>query len=263
MPGIDIVKNMKSFIIIPIIFFAFSTLYGQNHSAYVDSIKIKELLNFSAGKLGCVYDWGASGPSRFDCSGFTQYVFQHIGITLPRVSTDQYFTGKVITISDIRKGDLVFFISREKEIDIGHVGLAFSDYSNGDFQFIHACSSMGEVCFSNYKNKLYSDSYVGARRIINFNDDLKNTVVSDTPNKFGAISKQNDAITMKEEETKKRFQQFPNDYFYYQVRSGETLFDISRKYFVSVENLMKWNNLLSNILNDTRQIKIYLSPKGF
>lgn len=240
----------------------FTAVYAQGNSDDCESARVKELIQVSKGKLGCDYDWGAEGPSHFDCSGFTHYVFKNIGIELPRVAGDQYNSGKIVTITNIRKGDLVFFISREKDIDIGHVGLAISDYSNSDFQFIHSCSTIG-VCISNYKRTLYFNSFVGARRIIKCNDQFTNGKAANTIQKQGALSGQEKQIDLQKQEKKESLQEFPNDFFYYTVQKGEKLLDISRKFSVSVENLMNWNNLTSNILSGKRQLKIYLSAVGF
>src|SRR3712207_4729446 len=38
---------------------------------------------------GAPYQWGATGPNTFDCSGFTSYVYAHFGVGLPRTSGDQ------------------------------------------------------------------------------------------------------------------------------------------------------------------------------
>ena len=59
--------------------------------------------------LGKPYVWGATGPNKFDCSGFTQEVFYKAGIRIPRNSRAQAKVGKYITYDNLRRGDMVFF----------------------------------------------------------------------------------------------------------------------------------------------------------
>ena len=54
---------------------------------------------------------GTSPATGFDCSGYTRYVYSRLGISLPRVSRDQYAAAIPITKSKAVKGDLVFFYS--------------------------------------------------------------------------------------------------------------------------------------------------------
>lgn len=68
--------------------------------------------------LGVPYVWGGNTPSGFDCSGFTKYVYRQFGITLPRVSRDQYAYVRKISRSEARPGDLVFYGS-----PVHHVGI--------------------------------------------------------------------------------------------------------------------------------------------
>lgn len=57
---------------------------------------------------GKPYQWGATGPYRFDCSGFTLYVFGKFGKSLPHNSGQQYQSVRHIAKSDKRVGDLIF-----------------------------------------------------------------------------------------------------------------------------------------------------------
>lgn len=80
--------------------------------------------------LGVPYVWGGSTPAGFDCSGLTQYVFAENGISLPRVTTSQEYSGTMISLSQLEPGDLVFFGSRGAT---HHVGI----YVGGG-NYIHA-----------------------------------------------------------------------------------------------------------------------------
>lgn len=66
-------------------------------------------------RLGCPYKWGATGPSSFDCSGFTQWVYKKNGKSIPRTSSGQKSGGKVISLSNVKPGDIVW--------RPGHVGI--------------------------------------------------------------------------------------------------------------------------------------------
>lgn len=66
---------------------------------------------------GIRYVAGGTSPSvGFDCSGFTRYVYSRLGISIPRVSRDQYAASIKISRSQAVKGDLVFFYSSSGRI---------------------------------------------------------------------------------------------------------------------------------------------------
>ena len=70
---------------------------------------------------GKPYQWGAVGPYRFDCSGFTLYVFSRFGKSLPHNAQQQYYSVPKVPRSEVRVGDLIF--SGSSTSSIGHVGI--------------------------------------------------------------------------------------------------------------------------------------------
>lgn len=117
--------------------------------------------------LGASYRSGMSGPYAFDCSGFTSYVYRQQNVSILRSSRSQYTQGTPIArISDLKKGDLVFFGGRGGARSVGHVGIVTDvDPSGNNFSFVHAASS-GGVKISDSKEAYYSRRYIGARRIV-------------------------------------------------------------------------------------------------
>lgn len=74
--------------------------------------------------LGDTYVYGATGPSTFDCSGLTQYVYRQLGINIPRTSQEQYAQLPTISSADALPGDLVFFAGSDGTTAApGHVGI--------------------------------------------------------------------------------------------------------------------------------------------
>ena len=94
--------------------------------------------------LGTPYKLGASGPSRFDCSSYTRYVFKHFGFDITAYSAIQFREGREVpSYKDLQKGDLVFF----------------------GFTFIHASVSNG-VVEQSFNHPYFMMRYMGARRIL-------------------------------------------------------------------------------------------------
>ncbi|MEV4613945.1 NlpC/P60 family protein [Kitasatospora sp. NPDC049258] len=76
------------------------------------------VLAFAKAQLGKPYRSGGTGPDVFDCSGLALRAWQAAGVSLPRVSQDQWRAGPHIARADLQPGDLVFFYN-----DIHHVGI--------------------------------------------------------------------------------------------------------------------------------------------
>lgn len=91
---------------------------------------VSQLLSIAYSLQGRPYVYGATGPSTFDCSGFTQYVYGRIGVGLSRTTFTQVNEGTSIPVSQAQAGDLVFFGSASSP---HHVGIYV-----GNGQYIHA-----------------------------------------------------------------------------------------------------------------------------
>lgn len=80
-------------------------------------------IDFATAQLGKPYEWGADGPSTYDCSGLVMRAWQQGGVWLPHYSVAQYTQSQPVALSDLRRGDLVFFASGSDYRSIYHVGL--------------------------------------------------------------------------------------------------------------------------------------------
>lgn len=127
---------------------------------------ISDLLEEARTHTGKRYRYGAKGPTNFDCSGFTGYVYKQFGFKLNASSSGQYSDGVAVENGDLRPGDLVFFSSPRSRGGVGHVGIVVdADNDNNTFNFIHAAIG-GGIEVQKSTAPYYLKRYVGARRII-------------------------------------------------------------------------------------------------
>jgi cell wall-associated NlpC family hydrolase len=83
------------------------------------------LVHIGDRKIGSPYQYGAAGPYRFDCSGFTRWVASRYGKDLPHSSSAQYGIVRHISRSSKRLGDLVFV--HDSSGHVYHVGFYAGD----------------------------------------------------------------------------------------------------------------------------------------
>jgi len=137
---------------------------ARQHSYISNTLQLKNQIEWSAKKLlGIKYVWGATGPSNYDCSGFTQKIYRDAGIKIPRVSRDQAKVGKYISYNRLKKGDMVFFDTKKKRTGIvSHVGIYL-----GKGNFIHASSGAKKIIIYNFNKKsFYKKRFLWGRRVI-------------------------------------------------------------------------------------------------
>ncbi len=101
-------------------------------------------------QLGKPYQWGASGPDSYDCSGLTSWAWAHAGVALPHNSGMQYAATPRVPEGDWQPGDLLFFGD-----PIHHVAMYI-----GNGQMVEAPYTGSQVRV----NSAYRSDYVGAGR---------------------------------------------------------------------------------------------------
>ncbi len=72
---------------------------------------------FAYAQLGKPYQWGATGPGSYDCSGLAQAAWAAAGVTIPRTTYEQWAALPHISTSALEPGDLLYFDG------IGHVAI--------------------------------------------------------------------------------------------------------------------------------------------
>ena len=227
--------------------------------------------------IGKRYQYAGKGPNRFDCSGFTGYVFRQFGYELYASSASQYLQGEKTKLENAQKGDLIFFKgSNSKSKGVGHVGIIYDvneDGKNTTLQFIHASVNKG-ITIDNYpESDYYRIRFIGIRRIIGENErkeqyptDTDETSEEEETQEITPPNQeeepQPEPVEEKEEKKEKRKPDpqeepsepqkeepaAPTEALCHIVKRKETLFKIAKKYDCTVKDLMEWNHLKNTYL---------------
>lgn len=136
------------------------TQTSQSSATGTASATAQDVVAFAKKYVGYKYVYGGSGPTTFDCSGFTMYVFKQFGVSLPHNARTQANYGKYVSKSNLQPGDLLIF-NNSSNTSIGHAGIYI-----GNGKFVHAANSKTGVTTSSINSGYYSIRFVEGRRLV-------------------------------------------------------------------------------------------------
>lgn len=96
-----------------------------------DGSKAEQVISIAKQYTGVPYVFGGTTTSGWDCSGYTSFVFNKVGVNLPRDSGGQAAAGQTVSASEAKPGDLVY--------KPGHVGI----YAGNGMMYDAGSSSSG------------------------------------------------------------------------------------------------------------------------
>jgi cell wall-associated NlpC family hydrolase len=109
-------------------------------------------------QLGKPYIWGGADLTGFDCSGLVRFIYDQVGIPVPRTAAEQYSAAKPIELAGLKPGDLLFFRTQGQRIS--HVAIY-----TGEGRFIHAPRTGSPVEFRMLDDEYYRARLAGAGRL--------------------------------------------------------------------------------------------------
>src|SRR5579862_9143312 len=74
---------------------------------------VSTAIAYAEQQIGKPYQWGATGPDAFDCSGLVMMAYRTAGINIERTSQAQWASEPKVPASQVQPGDLVFFAGAE------------------------------------------------------------------------------------------------------------------------------------------------------
>ena len=103
--------------------------------SYTTGVSGSDVVAYASQFVGNAYVWGGTSlTDGIDCSGFTQAVFAHFGISLPRTSGEQRSVGQEVSYENAQAGDIICYA--------GHVAIYM-----GNGQIVHASSPTNGICY--------------------------------------------------------------------------------------------------------------------
>lgn len=132
----------------------------QKSADLIASASGNSVAEFAKQYVGYNYVYGGSGPTSFDCSGFTMYVFKQFGINLPHNAVTQSNYGSYVSKENLVPGDLLIF-NNYSNTSIGHAAIYI-----GNGRIVHAANSKRGVTTDSISSAYYNLRFVEGRRLL-------------------------------------------------------------------------------------------------
>lgn len=131
----------------------------HNYDYYINiDCKIDSIIDLGEKYLGKPYRSVINNGMVLDCSGFINHIYKENGIELPRVSRTIGEVVDKIDLSEVRRGDLLFFKPRNRNSNtIGHVAMVY-DVIDDEIIMMHSCNS--GIRIEPYNNNTYYTSRI-------------------------------------------------------------------------------------------------------
>jgi cell wall-associated NlpC family hydrolase len=128
---------------------------SDRNTSSKEAKNINKVISTARSYIGTKYKYGGCSREGIDCSGLVYTCYKTIDKELPRTAGAQSQFGQAVKITDLRKGDLLFFTDQKGHTKITH----------GKISFIHASTRSG-VIEANLLSAYYKPLFLKAVRVI-------------------------------------------------------------------------------------------------
>lgn len=131
----------------------------------ISKYKLDSIIEFGLKQIGTKYIYGGTSTSGFDCSGLMYYIFKKHQIKISRASGSLANLGRKTALSEIKKGDLLFFKGRNlSSTKVGHISVCV-EVTKDSFKMLHA-TNRGVVVDTFNEISYYQKRFLFAKRFL-------------------------------------------------------------------------------------------------
>ncbi|MGI6237702.1 MAG: peptidoglycan-binding protein [Candidatus Excrementavichristensenella sp.] len=146
------------------------TVSYEDYLSQLGERRIEKVIALAMSLKGRRYRSPCTPPKNFDCSGFVRYCMGkavHIRLSGEIVTQGNQCRKRfrvIENISDLKRGDLLFFAPPKGSKSIGHAAICLGKGKDGVHRFIHASSEGKGVTVTRFNKEYYNKKFLfGAR----------------------------------------------------------------------------------------------------